>query len=124
MQEEKYPKKELDFETLKAYVYQKLGKKEVIKKEGHPYLDEKQFKSEALIMDHDNFYEVLETEPLIFASFHTPWCTPCQKLDPIWEELAAHYKYNKHIKIAKVDCTRNKGLCEENDVRNPVNPKV
>jgi len=113
--EEKYSKKELDFNTLKAYVYKKLKKTEVKKKT--PAMDENVMKSAALVMDVENFYDVLESEPLVFANFHTPWCTPCQKLDPIWEELASHYKYNKNIKIATVDCTRNKALCEENDIQ-------
>lgn len=90
-----------------------MGKQEARKKT--PPVEDG-FKSSALVMDDENFYDVLGTEPLLFVNFHTPWCTPCQKLEPIWEELASYYKYNKNIQFANVDCTRNKGLCEENDV--------
>ena len=113
---EKYPTRERDFESLKAYTYQKLGKKEVPKK--NPVLNDDDFKSISMQLDKDNFHITIVKEPLILVNFQTPWCTPCQKLDPVWEELAAYFKNKPDtIRIAKVDCTRNKALCDDEDVR-------
>jgi len=96
-------------------VYKKLGKTEAPKK--NPNLNSEEFKSISLQLDKDNFHETIKTEKLILVNFQTPWCTPCQKLDPIWDELATYYKNKPDIiRIAKADCTRNKALCEQEDV--------
>jgi len=115
IQVEKYPTRERDFETLKAYVYKRLGKKELPKKSSNQAEDSK---TASIQLDKDNFHSTIENEKLIFVNFHTPWCTPCQKLDPIWEELAGYFRNRPNtIKIAKVDCTRNKQLCDQENVR-------
>lgn len=43
-------------------------------------------------------------------------CGHCQRLAPTWAKLAAHFKDDEVVHIAKVDCTEEKDLCAQNDV--------
>lgn len=48
-----------------------------------------------------------------FVKFYAPWCVHCKKLAPIWEKLADQAeKKNWPVKIAEVDCTQSKDICE------------
>merc|ERR550514_935243 len=53
-----------------------------------------------------------------FVKFFAPWCTHCQKIAPIWEKLA-DLAANKEwpAKVAEVDCTSNKDICEKYQVK-------
>jgi len=42
-----------------------------------------------------------------FVEYYAPWCGHCQKLEPIWEELATAYDSNDDIVIAKMESTSN-----------------
>ncbi|XP_055911418.1 thioredoxin domain-containing protein 5 homolog [Eupeodes corollae] len=103
-------------EDLKAYVEKMLGgasKKNEIEQE------EDQWKEEDLAgvvqLTADAFEKTIKSG-ITFVKFYAPWCGHCQKLSPVWDQLAAntHVK-NSGIKIAKVDCTQsnNKELCQE-----------
>ncbi|KAG9427993.1 thioredoxin domain-containing protein 5 [Apis mellifera carnica] len=49
--------------------------------------------------------------------FYAPWCGHCQRLEPIWEQIAKmSYNEDSNVKIAKVDCTTDSNLCAEHDV--------
>lgn len=52
-----------------------------------------------------------------FVKFYAPWCGHCQKLAPVWDELAAEYESAKGVSVAKLDCTAAGGICQENDVK-------
>lgn len=52
-----------------------------------------------------------------FVKFYAPWCGHCQKLAPIWDELAEEFADSKDAKIAKLDCTQAQSVCQENDVK-------
>lgn len=53
-----------------------------------------------------------------FVKFYAPWCTHCQRLAPIWEKLADQAVASEWpVKIAEVDCTTNKEICEKVKVR-------
>merc|ERR1711879_488907 len=53
-----------------------------------------------------------------FVKFFAPWCTHCQRLAPIWEKLADHAaSADWPVKIAEVDCTSNKEVCEKIQVK-------
>lgn len=64
----------------------------------------------------DNFStEIQKKNHLVM--FYAPWCGHCQRLEPIWEQLAKmSYNEDSNVKIAKVDCTTDGSLCAEHDV--------
>jgi thioredoxin domain-containing protein 5 len=51
-----------------------------------------------------------------FIKFYAPWCGHCQKLAPTWGKLAAHFKDDEVVNIAKIDCTQEKDVCTKNRV--------
>jgi len=53
-----------------------------------------------------------------FIKFYAPWCTHCQRLAPIWEKLAdEQVAQDWAVKIAEVDCTSAKEVCESVQVK-------
>eukprot|EP00931_Biecheleriopsis_adriatica_P036824 TRINITY_DN21169_c0_g1_i1.p1 TRINITY_DN21169_c0_g1~~TRINITY_DN21169_c0_g1_i1.p1 ORF type:complete len:223 (-),score=57.08 TRINITY_DN21169_c0_g1_i1:76-744(-) len=53
-----------------------------------------------------------------FVKFYAPWCTHCQRLAPIWEKLADQAVAKEWpVKIADVDCTVSKSICEKANVK-------
>lgn len=55
-----------------------------------------------------NFSEVVMDETKdVLVEFYAPWCGHCQKLEPIYAELATKLKENDSVVIAKMDATAN-----------------
>lgn len=54
-----------------------------------------------------------------FVKFYAPWCTHCQRLKPIWAKLADQVasREDGQLKIAEVDCTTAKEVCEKVQVK-------
>merc|ERR1711915_934508 len=52
-----------------------------------------------------------------FIKFYAPWCGHCQKLAPVWDELAKSFEKDEQVKIAKLDCTQQQSLCQEHEVK-------
>mmetsp|Transcript_83088 Transcript_83088/g.173933 ORF Transcript_83088/g.173933 Transcript_83088/m.173933 type:complete len:232 (-) Transcript_83088:57-752(-) len=49
-----------------------------------------------------------------FVKFYTQWCPHCKRLAPIWEELALGAASAEWaVKIAEVDCGRDKAICDK-----------
>ncbi len=44
-------------------------------------------------------------------------CGHCQKLAPVWEQLAREYSSNPSVHISKVDCTQETGTCGQLEVK-------
>lgn len=77
-----------------------------------------QDKSHVLQLNGNNFEKSVATG-VTFVKFYAPWCGHCQKLSPVWDQLAEKiHGSDKNIKIAKVDCTfsDNKKLCVDQQV--------
>jgi len=111
--EEKYPSKDRDIDSLRTYLFKKLGKQEVRKP---AVMEDEPFKSAAEVLGKDTFRTALEENSLVFVYFMTPWCTPCQTLDPRWEEMAQFFQDGNVVKVARLDCARNKVICDEENV--------
>ncbi|KAK9505131.1 hypothetical protein O3M35_009257 [Rhynocoris fuscipes] len=52
-----------------------------------------------------------------FVMFYAPWCTHCKRLYPTWEELAEMLNdEGSRVTIAKVDCTSETSICDQQDI--------
>lgn len=52
-----------------------------------------------------------------FVKFYAPWCSFCQRLAPIWDELAKKLKQDSVVRIAKIDCTIYRPICKDFEVK-------
>jgi len=65
-------------------------------------------KSPVKILVTDNFDEVaFNKEQNVLVQFHIPNCVHCQRLEPIYNELAENYKNSENVIIAKIDNSLN-----------------
>ncbi|KAF9959198.1 protein disulfide-isomerase precursor [Mortierella alpina] len=72
-------------------------------------------KSDVLDLNNKNFKETLDKEKLILVEFFAPWCGHCKALAPEYEVAATQLKEH-NIPIAKVDCTVETDLCQDQGV--------
>ncbi|XP_073952179.1 thioredoxin domain-containing protein 5 homolog [Choristoneura fumiferana] len=52
-----------------------------------------------------------------FVMFYAPWCQACQRLAPVWAELAVQYAQNEYIQIGKVNCLDSEMTCKTFDIK-------
>lgn len=53
-----------------------------------------------------------------FVKFYAPWCTHCQRLAPVWADLADQAVAGEwQVKIAEVDCTVSNEVCDKVKVK-------
>lgn len=52
-----------------------------------------------------------------FVKFYAPWCGHCQHLAPTWSELASALEFDSTVSISKVDCTVDRPICQEFEVK-------
>lgn len=64
-----------------------------------------------------NFKQKLSENKWSFVDFFAPWCIHCVRLAPTWEAFAktVHDK-DIHVKVFKVDCTKNEYLCRSQQI--------
>lgn len=73
--------------------------------------------SESEEINESNFNQKLSENHWSFVDFYAPWCIHCVKLAPTWEAFAktVHDK-DIHVKVFKVDCTKNEFLCRSQQI--------
>jgi thioredoxin domain-containing protein 5 len=70
--------------------------------------------SQVVVVSEAAFDATIDPETAWLVKFYAPWCGHCKKMAPTWDELA---KGAEGFKVAKVDCTTEKGACERFGVR-------
>jgi len=61
------------------------------------------------------FNDFVTENNLVLAEFFAPWCGHCKALAPEYEEAATALK-EKNIALAKIDCTVEAELCQQQEV--------
>lgn len=59
--------------------------------------------------------EVVESDTPVLVDFWAPWCGPCKKLGPIFEELAG--EHHGQMKFAKLNVDNNKQIAGKYGIR-------
>lgn len=66
-------------------------------------------------LDSGNFQGiVLDSKQPVLVDFYTTWCGPCKDMEPVMGTLA--YTGQDKLKIARVDCDKQKMLAERYEV--------
>lgn len=64
-----------------------------------------------VVINDDNFTEVIEANPKILVDFYADWCGPCKMIAPILEELAE----DGHV-IGKLNVDENSAIPQQFEV--------
>lgn len=58
----------------------------------------------------DDYNNILASNDLVLIDFYAPWCGPCLKMTPMFEEIAK--KYEGRVKLVKINADENKNLAD------------
>lgn len=82
----------------------------IVKSEALPTEEEKKAQSVIKFVGHNHAELLKDTSKDVFIKYYAPWCGHCNKLAPVWEELASIYGSNEDnasVLIGKLDHTAN-----------------
>jgi len=67
----------------------------------------------------DNFDRTVSGQPWMFIKFFAPWCGHCKSMAHDWAALGnlAEIDLEPEMKVAEVDCTKQKELCSQHQVK-------
>ncbi|XP_063307819.1 thioredoxin domain-containing protein 5 [Pelobates fuscus] len=108
-----------DLDSLKEYAESQLNAAEEKETDEVPPQAEKpaETESKVLVLNENNFDSTVATG-VSFIKFYAPWCGHCKHLAPTWDELSKKdFPGLSDVKIAKVDCTVERSLCNRFSVR-------
>ncbi|PRW61379.1 thioredoxin domain-containing 5 [Chlorella sorokiniana] len=65
----------------------------------------------------DSFAEAVGDGKVYLVKFFAPWCGHCKRLAPTWDQLGDAFKDSDRVVIASVDCTEQKEVCTQAEIR-------
>ncbi|XP_067118624.1 thioredoxin domain-containing protein 5 [Centruroides vittatus] len=101
-----------DIASLEAFIANSLGEENIVEKTPEPPKPV----NDVVRLTDDTFHKFVE-RGTHFVKFYAPWCGHCQKLVPVWKELANSLKFDGSIKISEIDCTAHRTACGEFEVK-------
>jgi len=57
-------------------------------------------------METEEYYSLIQSDPLVFVDFYAPWCGPCRKMMPLVDSLKVEYLENVHVVKVNVDASK------------------
>jgi protein disulfide-isomerase A1 len=72
-----------------------------------------------VVLTSKNYDDELAAQEFMLVEFYAPWCGHCKKLQPHYAEAAAtlHDEGVTNVRLAKVDCTTVRDVCDKNGVQ-------
>ena len=74
-------------------------------------------KSSVIHAEDSNFASIVKTKKHALGFFYAPWCGHCKNAKPHYTQAAEHFKEDLKVAFIAVDCTQEKAVCEQYNVK-------
>lgn len=64
-----------------------------------------------------NYEEQTSNGKVFLIAYFAPWCGHCKRLAPTWKELGEKVASKPDIRIAFIDCTVHRDVCQKAEVK-------